>query len=144
MILAPELIIVNHINSPLSQVLFGKIRLRSYTPCGDYSTENKELITCERTADIQYDKNSAPITLTPYQNNIHEVYAMSDAAFFDFLCPPYRPKTPNRSCHFYKLVCTLDEQRQLFEMMCVGTDPEIPYCTDERNYSGDSFTVPIN
>lgn len=90
---------------------------------------------CKRSEDRIVDSDDSPICLTPDINNIHEVVAETDAAFFDCLVPPYKEK-----CNFYRFKGLRDREKKLYELLCVGSEPEISYYTVARTYSGMRFT----
>ena len=121
------------------QVLFGQIRIRSYTATTidadkKRSSNEKYTVVCERSDDCVVHSDNKPICLTPYMNNIHEVIADTDAAFFDCLVPPYKEK-----CNFYRYKGVRDREKNLYELICVGSEPEISYYTVARAYSGKKF-----
>ena len=132
------LIIINI--STRFQVLFGQIRIHSYTAKSidsdkKNSSSERYTVLCERSEDFVLHSNDKPICLTPYINNIHEIIAETDVAFFDCLIPPYKEK-----CNFYICKGVRDKQKNLYELLCVGSEPEISYYTVARTYSGRNFT----
>jgi len=123
-------------------VLFGQIRIHSYTTINidseEKSSNEKYPIICEKSEDFVIQSDDPPICLTPYLKNIHEVIADTDAAFFDCLVPPYKEK-----CNFYRYKGVKDKDKNLHELLCVGSEPEISYNTVARTYSGKRFTYQL-
>lgn len=122
------------------KVLFGQIRIHSYTATNIDSEvirapNEKYTVLCERADDCVLCSDDKPLSLTPYMNNIHEVIADTDTAFFDCLLPPYKEK-----CNFYRYKGVKDEEKNLYELLNLGSEPEISYYTVARTYSGKNFS----
>ena len=118
------------------QVLFGEIIVKSYTLEEQSCTRSDGKRSYKKTMDSTYDSSDQPISLTPNSNNIHEVVAKTDVAFFDCLIPPYKD-----NCNFYRMTKGHDSENEIVELICVGSEPESSYYTVARTYSGAPFTL---
>ncbi len=98
-ILGPLKIYLLYIRKVLSKVLYGKMMVKSYDKLSPDSSEKiraaihpNQLITAPGPPRIVY----------PNKNNIHEIVAEEDSAFFDIITPPYEPNV--RDCNYYQII----------------------------------------
>lgn len=108
----------------LVQVLYGKVRVRSYDKLQDNATDKvtprfDPPLTSQQTASVWravlhsvavYTENSGPCLLTRVRDNLHQIEAVDGpAAFLDILAPPYNPDD-GRDCHYYKVLETVEDK----------------------------------
>ena len=114
------------------------MRVRSYSlerQSGLRRTTSRSILTCRKTQNTVFTVESKPIYLTSTKDNIHEVIAETDIAFFDCLAPPYED-----NCTFYRLTEDCDPGDEIVHLRSVGTEPD--YITAPRLYTGVSYKVP--
>lgn len=93
------------------KVIFGKIRVRSYTEMMvslprnlfEVSSERgRRVIGVEMAEEFEANPDSPAVMLTPKEGNYHSITSVDGpAAFLDLLSPPYDYRTGQRICHYY-------------------------------------------
>jgi len=87
----------------ISKVIWGSVQINCYDRKAindDKHLEEYDVFQVEEKEKINLKKNEITI-LTPNKNNIHEVTAYEDSAFFDIILPAYEEEE-NRSCDYYE------------------------------------------
>lgn len=93
----------NHPNMfVISKVIWGSVLVNCFDRKvnNDKQLEEYDVFQVEEKEKIELKKNDIAI-LTPDKNNIHEVIAHEDSAFFDIVLPAYEEEE-NRSCDYYE------------------------------------------
>lgn len=93
----------NHPNMfVVSKVIWGSVLINNFDkkPTNDRHLEEYDVFQVDEKEKINMKQNDIAI-LTPDKNNIHEVIAHEDTAFFDIILPAY-DEEENRSCDYYE------------------------------------------
>jgi len=93
------------------KVIFGKIRVRSYSEVKNRIPQSlsniakergRRIISVEMTEEFEAHQDSPATMLTPCDGNFHSITSVDGpAAFLDLLSPPYDYRTGQRTCHYY-------------------------------------------
>jgi len=140
------------------KVLFGKVRVRSYTevlvdPPNDLlrisHERDRRIVTVKLANEFEANQDSPATVLTPSECNFHSISSVDGpAAFLDLLSPPYDYKTRQRICHYYSEIspesCSSDGIRSTtnsdFLYLIEKDEPEDFYC-DSAKYRGPPLTI---
>lgn len=93
----------NHPNMfVISKVIWGSVLINCFDKKAnnEKNLEEYDVFQVEEKEKINMKKNDIAI-VTPDNNNIHEVIAHEDSAFFDIILPAYEEEE-NRSCDYYE------------------------------------------
>lgn len=122
-------------SNPPSQVLKGKVRVRSYRWKGDPHLSHHHGGEAILHSDTLLDSSSPPMVLDSV-HNLHEVEAEEDSTLLDLLAPPY--KDGENDCHYFEAKPKGSKGGKLFTMS--QTLP-LGFMCEQAEYLGPALEV---
>ena len=86
----------------ISKIIFGNVLIKSYDRIKKGENKEENFFPVDERNEVNLKINDIGV-LTPEYNNIHEVYAIEDSAFFDILIPAY-DENNYRICNYYEII----------------------------------------
>ena len=123
-------------------MLHGRIEVQSYTLTDKNPATN--LYEALKYPSVETTAEDPPLTLSPDEGNLHEIFAINgSAAFLDILSPPYGddPRTGfERDCHYYRELAPsgvgyIDATKQYKTLLVQVNSPSYFWC-DQAEYCG--------
>ena len=100
----------------VTKLIWGNILIKNYDRTINdkkevsHFNDNYDCFKVKPKEDILLKQDDISI-LTPFSNNIHQIHAMEDSAFFDIILPAYDEEN-ERECDYFELMNVIDRDKE--------------------------------